>query len=170
MTENKGEIVAKWWAERIHTESGAARALAARLRRADQPSEVLAHEEVNALARALHLRDPIRVALIAQTVAAVTEWGEPLARAFGRKKDERRVLSELRFQRILRAEGDDLRRALRRALPLADHRCDVARLGNDLYWWSETTRAGWCFEYFGVARPDKTTPHDETDETEENPE
>lgn len=165
MTDDKGAIIARWWAEHIHAETGAARALAARLRRADLTPEVLAHAEVIALAGALGLRDPKRLALIAQTVAVVKDRGESLPRAFGATRNDRKALSELRFQRLLRADLDGLRRGLRRALPMVDHRCDVAALGRDLFYWGEDVRTRWCFDYFGGMAPAPYVPDPEETET-----
>ncbi|WP_227284944.1 type I-E CRISPR-associated protein Cse2/CasB [Boseongicola sp. H5] len=164
MTKAKGSIIGLWWATHIHAQTGAARALGARLRRAERLSEVLANAEVIDLGRDLCLSDPARLALIAQTVAAVKERGESLPRAFGRESGDRRLLSELRFQRLLRADPDGLRRGLRRALPLVDHRCDVAALGSDLFHWGEHVRTRWCFDYFGGTAPPRLTP--ETEETD----
>ncbi len=155
-----------WWQNHIHAETGAARAFAARLRRAASPAEVLSEEQVFELGAKLKLRDPARLALIAQVLASVKEHHSlPVARAFGRKSHDRRHLSELRFRRILSAQGDaELSRALRRALPLVGARCDVARLGRDLFWWTEETRIEWCFQYFGAASDASNQPETAQDE------
>lgn len=150
---DKGTIALDWWRREIHAETGPARALAARLRRTSSPVEVLAEPAVFRLSQGLDLRDPARLTLIAQVLAVVkTHDGVPVARAFGR--GESPALSQLRFQRLIRATAPtELSRALRRALPMVDAGCDVARLGQDLYWWNEDVRIRWCFDYFGAAAP-----------------
>ena len=63
-------------------------------------------------------------------------------------------MSELRFQRLIRTtDPEDLAVALRRALPLVGHACNVATLGSDLLHWNEDTRIRWCFHYFGATAP-----------------
>src|SRR5690606_10000516 len=74
-------------------------------------------------------------------------------------KDDQRLLSNLRFQRLIRASDDDaadpaaLAMALRRALPLIGNSCNVAMLGEDFLYWSEPTRIRWCFDYVGRPQP-----------------
>jgi len=62
------------------------------------------------------------------------------------------VLSHLRFQRLMRAQGDELTALMRRAIGMADRRCNVAALASDLLNW-EATRPRWCFHYFGADAP-----------------
>jgi CRISPR system Cascade subunit CasB len=57
---------------------------------------------------------------------------ETLARRVGGAEP---VLSSLRFQRLLRAEGEELTDHLRRAIIMADRRCNVAALAADLLNW-----------------------------------
>ena len=68
-----GAIALGWWSANLNADTGAARGLSARLRRACGPAEVLAHREVFELSVALQMRDPVRLALIAQTLAYVSE-------------------------------------------------------------------------------------------------
>ena len=99
---------------------------------------------------------PDTLALIAMVLARVKEdAGGRLASSFGRMVDaDRRLLSELRFQSIVRArEARILARLLRRALPLVQERAEVAPLAQDLFRWTDDTRARWCFEYYGAAAP-----------------
>lgn len=61
---------------------------------------------------------------------------------------ERPMLSELRFRSLLRLETtDELFRGLRRALPLVEHKTSVVQLANDVFWWSDTTRKRWAYNY-----------------------
>ncbi|MCC5993019.1 MAG: type I-E CRISPR-associated protein Cse2/CasB [Rhodobacteraceae bacterium] len=159
-TQGRGATIAQWWRDNLAArDSGRARALAARLRRADM-TEALAQAEVHALARRIglgrHPADAARLARLVQVLAHLREdAGQSLAARLGGPDPK---LSNLRFQRLLRAEGDDLTTALRRALPMVDRRCNVARLGQDmLNWdhpeWGDRVRAEWCFDYFGAPPP-----------------
>jgi CRISPR system Cascade subunit CasB len=157
---NFSETILEWWRENIaNRESGRARALAARLRRAGV-IETLAEPEVHILAQRLGLgrseRDAAQIVRLVQALAEVRE-NDPqrLARRLGGPEP---AMSSLRFQRLLRSRGEELTTALRRALPMVDRRCNVAQLGRDLLNWDDErcgdrTRAEWCFEYFGVLPP-----------------
>ena len=157
MSATRADTIHRWWALNIgNREVPAARALSARLRRASR-IEALAEPAVQGLGRALSLQDPVALAGLAQALANVrTSTGKPLARALG--AGEPPALSTLRFQRLIRAGGDELPAALRRALPMVDHACNVGALGSDLLLWShpehgDSVRARWCFQYFGAAAP-----------------
>lgn len=154
----KGPVAARWWRERLaNRESGAARGLMARLRRADALG-VLAEPAVQALARDLGLGPKHAGVLIrlAQVLAELREdASETLARRLGGAEP---VMSHLRFQRLLRAEGDEATTALRRAVLMADRRCNVDRLAADLLvWehpeWGEAARRRWIFDYFAAPQP-----------------
>lgn len=151
-----GSIILGWWARELgDRQSAAARGLAARLRRAG-PVDALAERAVHDLAQQLELRDGAQLAFLVRLLAEVREHeGRPLARGLGGAEP---AMSELRFQRLMRAEGDELPEALRRAIILADRRCNVARLGADLLHWGEDVRRRWCFEYYGVEAPQSATP------------
>ena len=152
-TRSEGAAVLGWWARQIGERNSAlARGQAARLRRAG-PSEVLAEPCVHDLARALGVHDPARLVPLVQVLAAVRgHVPQTLARRLG--AGETPALSALRFQRLMRDEGADLATALRRALPMVAHECNVAVLGGDLLHWNDATRARWCFHYFGAAAPE----------------
>lgn len=147
-----GAIALGWWSTAIgQRDSPAARALAARLRRA-APLAVLSEPRVQELARSLDLgpekvTEIIRLAVL---LAEVRETApEPLA---GRLGGAEPVLSQLRFQRLLRAEDEDLTAQLRRAISMADRRCNVAALASDLLHW-DSARPRWCFQYYGADVP-----------------
>jgi len=60
----------------------------------------------------------------------------------------------LRFQQLMRAEGEALTTALVRALPMAGNACNAGALGADIYFWTDDTRTRWTFDYFGAAAPE----------------
>lgn len=149
-----GAIALGWWAREIAPRDiPAARDLSARLRRA-APLAVLCEPSVQDLGAALGLRalQADRLVQIATLLAEVRDnSAETLARRLGGQEP---VLSPLRFQRLLRAEGNELTDHLRRAIIMADRRCNVAALAADLLNW-EAARPRWCFHYFGADAPAK---------------
>lgn len=148
---SEGRIIFDWWRKNIEDrQSGRARALAARLRRAG-PVEALAEPEVHDLARALDLRDGARLARLVTLLAEVRTHAPQTL--MGRLGGPDPALSPLRFQRLMRASEEELPDALRRAIELAERSCNVATLGEDLLFWSERTRVRWSFQYFGAAAP-----------------
>lgn len=134
-----------WWQDAIASRDKArARALAARLSRADL-IEVLAEPEVYQLGSILKLLDdPLCLARIAQVLASVRhESPLSFARAAGK------VLSPSRFERLLRARDDELVVQIRRALPMIDRSCDPVRLARDIQRWNDQTRVRWVMDFHG---------------------
>lgn len=160
----RAEICADWWRRSLaNRDSGAARALAARLRRATG-LEVLVEPAVQDLARRLGFAaaDAERLLRLVQVLAELRETdAAPLARRLGG------VLSPLRFQRLMRAQDDAFVTQLRRALVMADRRCNAHRLAGDLLAWEhsdrgDAVRAQWCFDYFGGSLDGATATSEET--------
>jgi CRISPR system Cascade subunit CasB len=163
VSETGSEILG-WWRKNLRPteDTSAARALRARLRRASAPEEALAEEAVFQLTEPLPwLRSrPNALATLVQVLARVeSHQGSRLAAQLGHSagSDGSRRMSALRFQRLLRTPATDLATALRRALPLADNSCNVARLGQDMLDWDqpergEQVRIDWCFDYFNATR------------------
>lgn len=145
-----GKTILSWWAKALDRDAPRGRALSARLRRAT-PVEVLCEPEVHALAQSLDLRDADRLVRMVTVLAEVRDHtNATLATRLGGADP---VLSTLRFQRLLRASGDEIAIGLRRAIPMAGRACNVAALGQDLLFWGENTRTKWCFHYFGADAP-----------------
>ena len=177
MSEAKlpGMVCAAWWRQTFADDDGAARAARARLRRCATPAEALTIESVhdlNAQLRAAEYRPGAdRLALVAIMLAYVSEEGNHrLAEAFGRRrlKDSPRLLSELRFQALVRiTEQRELVAPLRRAMAVVRGTpLRVAELAADLYFWNERTRIAWCFQYYDSsnAAPEQGEFHlEETD-------
>ena len=140
-----------WWSQALaDRQSGRARALAARLRRAT-PVAALAEPEVHDLAHRIGLRDAARLARLVTLLAEVrTHVPQTLMHRIGGPEP---ALSPLRFQRLMRASDEELPDALRRAIVAADRTCNVAPLGEDLLFWSEKTRGRWSFQYFWADTP-----------------
>lgn len=84
-----------------------------------------------------------------------------------------RKLSALRFQALMtaldRGSGEEKMRALRRAMAMAaDLDFNVRTFARDLMNWSDATRIGWTFDYFGGYRqpvaPEAATQSTESEE------
>ncbi|WP_158275507.1 type I-E CRISPR-associated protein Cse2/CasB [Maritimibacter sp. 55A14] len=147
---DKGKAILSWWSRALDRKTARGRALSARLRRAS-PIELLCEPEVHELAKDLETRDAERLVRIVTVLAEVREnSGAHLARVLGGSEP---ILSHLRFQRLMRSNDNELASGLRRAIRMADHRCNVAALGEDLMFWNERTRTRWCFQYFGADAP-----------------
>ncbi|AHJ63206.1 Hypothetical protein GbCGDNIH3_1379 [Granulibacter bethesdensis] len=151
-----GTIAFEWWAEYLEPRdpNTAARALSARLRRAD-PIKALCEPAVHQLAQALCVsggeRETEKLVRLACLLAEVREDdAAPLAHRLGGKEP---VLSRGRFEKLIRAEGENLTDLMRRAIVMADRRCNVGALARDLWYWNDKTRTDWCFGYFHADAP-----------------
>lgn len=157
------KIIRDWWRQRIGArESSAARALAARLNRGDA-IDCLAESAVYDLGKALGLlRQPEKLLPLVRVLAAVREdRSGPLARRLGE------ALSPLRFERLIRAEGEELAEMIRRCLPMVDRACEVGRLGADLLAWDDTIRVRWAIDYHGGRQPESATAEPDTSAPDE---
>jgi len=164
---SRGETAATWWRERIAPrDDTAARGLAARLRRAGDIA-TLAEPAVQDLARRLGIgpagaRD---LARLARLLAELRE--DDRATLATRLGGPEPVLSTLRFQRLLRARGEEFEPQLRRAIAMAERRANVARLAGDiLAWehpeWGDDARTRWCFDYFRAPAPENAPSSEES--------
>lgn len=162
MTTEWGSVVRDWWRAHLSDSGpGSARGLAARLRRGSDV-DILSEREVHNLAQSLRMARADRAVVLVRLVRVLAELrgggNTPLARRLG---GDDPVLSTARFQRLLRASGDDLTTALIRALrslPPDGRACNIAMLGRDLLDWGDTTRARWTFDYFHTDAPETLHP------------
>lgn len=163
MTDDIGKKLLAWWREALRPadDTSAARALRARLKRADA-LEVLAQPQVHDLvAAAPWLRhQPKGLIRVVQGLAHVERNdSSSLARVLG---GDPPAMSRARFERLIRSEADELPRALRRAISLTEGGCNVALLGRDMLNWDhpeagEKIRRDWYFDYFNAARTNAAT-------------
>ncbi|MDR5653473.1 type I-E CRISPR-associated protein Cse2/CasB [Ruixingdingia sedimenti] len=160
-----GQIALGWWKQylRPDEDTGPARALRARLRRADHVTDVLAEGRVIELQDRLDRRtDPLVLAALAQVLAHVERHeGRRIAQGFG--AGDPKALSPLRFQRLIRSgDRQELATGLRRALPSIGRACNVAALAEDILFWGAKPRIRWCFDYYGAAPPRPAAGEEET--------
>lgn len=164
--EEIGPAIRSWWqTELADRQSGAARALTARIRRGTG-IEIVAEPGVQRLARILGSRDAARLIGLVRVLAELRGSAQSsLPRILGGDAPK---LSPARFQNLMRAEGEDLTAALIRAIralgPADARACAIAALARDLWFWDDRTRARWAFDYFGAPHPEAlhATP-EETD-------
>lgn len=172
MSASVETVLLGWWRNNLRPieDTGRARALRARLRRAKGPLEVLAEPEVHDLVEAVPwLRHrPEALVRAAQGLALVDDHrAETLAKRLG--QGDPPALSALRFEKLVRVQAADLTRALRRVLPMVDDSCNVVRLGRDLLDWDhpergERLKKEWYFDYFGASRIAATPDEDKEDD------
>ncbi len=176
--DDVGDVCYRWWRQALGPETGRGRAARARLRKAASAVEAIQVEETFELYKALDRKpDTETLALIAISLAQIKEnTAQKAAERFGRKNGDTRLLSDLRFQRLVRTpDPAELVTPLRRALKVIDDRANICDLARDLYYWNEETRIRWCFEYYGggPVPTNETHPapeHTETDKTKANKE
>lgn len=154
---NVSAVCHNWWRQHIDLDTGYARACRAHLRRARSPIEALGIEATHDLNTKLaaiekSLRNsPGRLAVIVVALAHVNAAVEdPVASSFGIKRGgDSRALSKVRFASLLKANMKELMVRLPRALSLIDGKANVPRLSSDLFYWGDSVRERWCFEYYG---------------------
>ena len=146
----------RWWRELNPPDgvrSGRQRAALARLRRAAKPVEIMLEPEALKLIARLP-RDRDRVATLIGVLAHVRETDQrTVARAVGRDAldDDKAVLSEGRFRRLLQARQDELLEPMRRLVRLAGGKVNVEDLSGSILYWGDRVRKRWIFDYYGVA-------------------
>ena len=160
------EIIFNWWGRTlVSKDNPAARGNAARLRRAVSESDFLLEPCVHELVSLLDIESVDRAGLLAGTLACVREYeAMNLARKLGQKSNAGKPrMSILRFEKIIRSPNKDLTTYMRRAISMADRKCNVYTLGADLLFWGEHVRNRWCREYFGTPLKPKNTPEIENE-------
>ena len=155
-----GEIVTAWYWANLGQDDGRTRAVRARLRRCESTVEALTIAETHDLFERLreHGRNPQpdQLALLSTVFARIKEIdGDKLAALFGKResKDGARTLSENRFQALIRSRAPrNLLVPLRRSIAILGPNlsCNGRALGEDLFFWDDSIRNRWCFEYFGA--------------------
>ncbi len=174
-----GEVALSWWRAlqgRDESHPRPDRASLARLRRCRQPLDVIDVAAYYGLLRrhgvAASGREADRLAVVAAVLAHVREHrgDKKVARQIGPTAAEADdgVMSEARFRRLLRVQGDDeLLRAMVRLVKMLKGEVNVADLADGILRWNESTRRRWAFAYFdaegaapaGAARPQSTSPN-----------
>lgn len=147
--------------------SGLSNGACAELRRCQSPSEVEMHLEFHRLRWQLqaakligekavenHLQEyqlPLLVGLSAHLRGAgsSSEDSASFAKQLGRKINDRPVLSEIRFRRLMaETKRDDIYVPMIRVLRVLNGNVSLAALWKGLAWWSTSTRRTWAYAYY----------------------
>lgn len=158
-----GDVAAEWWAELVPEDGakpalGWKRATLARLRRANEPLEVLMEPYALRLVQKLPAfrESPYRVAVLAGILAVVrADSSERVTRLLGRRSlddTESAKLSESRFRRLLQTPIEDLLYPMRRLVQLAPQSTvNVRHLAESILYWGNRTKQRWIFDYYGAS-------------------
>lgn len=160
---NLGEKAFDWWRRLVPDDEGTMvslghqRAALARLRRAQNPIDVMMEPEALRLIRCFpsHLQD--RAAIVAGVLAFVKEYdASHIIHSVGRKdidKNESVPLSESRFRRLMQLHAGELLDPMRRLVRLNKGRANVYNLAQSiLSWGDDWVKKQWILEYYGVER------------------
>ncbi len=147
-------ILTHWW-QGLEKDKGTR----AELRRCDSPEKVMFHPAFPRLCTKLkpllekEWNWQIRVATVIGLLSHIKQI-EPnkqtlaLQMANGKKIENRPIVSELRFRRLLQREHDDLYGAMIRILKMLDHTANLPDLMASVFYWGDEVRKRWAFDYF----------------------
>ena len=167
-SQRPGAIAMGWWSRHIAPrENAAARGLSARLRRAAGPITVLCEPEVHELARDLRF-GPEKADRLVQLVCLLAELREHHSRRLPQLLGGAEpVMSNARFEKLMRSQGGELTSRMRRAILMSERSCNVASFADDLIYWNDKTRNRWFFDYFGVDAPREDAPDNDLGRADE---
>ncbi|MBF0180641.1 MAG: type I-E CRISPR-associated protein Cse2/CasB [Magnetococcales bacterium] len=93
-----------------------------------------------------------RLPAVAALVAMVGEFSHeipPLPEQMARMIGDRKLVSELRFRRLLQCqEPEDLFQSLRRVVRLLDRRVNIPELAAGIHGWGDSIRKEWAYTYY----------------------
>lgn len=145
-----------WWRV-LHGADGARpdRAALTELRRCTDPMDAFFVPAFHRLLRRYPRANHGRLAVAAIVLAHVKEHrdGSPVARRIGPTTvaADDAVVSEARFRRLLRAQGDDeLLRAMVRLVKMLKGGVNAVDLANSILYWGDSVRIRWAFSYFNA--------------------
>lgn len=150
------ELLRDWW-KCLDSDRGGR----AELRRAADSSEVVfapGYHRLVASFAALNRRfSREKLAAVAGLIARIkTDTGDappfPAQMAAQRPGGKNATVSGLRFRRLLVAgDLEDLYPMMIRVLSLLGGEANLADLARSVYWWNESTRKRWAYEYYAAA-------------------
>jgi len=172
--ERPGVVALKWWSALTNPQHGD-RAALARLRRCENGTDTLTIPQAIALGRGLgrlggqDFSDALGLAIV---LAHVKENDpQKLMRAAGWKSfpgekketsagEDRPVLSELRFRRMLQTTRDARIPAFIRLVRILGGKVNVVDVAESFLFWGAKKRQVWAFDYFaaGVSAPSSNDP------------
>ncbi|MES9861948.1 MAG: type I-E CRISPR-associated protein Cse2/CasB [Candidatus Thiodiazotropha sp. LLP2] len=147
-----GEILSSFW-KGLENDKGNR----AELRRCKQPEDVVMISGFHQLCARLKpfMKNEgagweMRIASIAGLLAHVRVLypQKSLAMHMAEFKGDSPVMSELRFRRLLQRDRFDMYGALIRVIRLLDKKANIHDLAKSVYYWGDSERKRWAFEYF----------------------
>lgn len=161
------DIVRKWWRQQLAGDDSAARAARARLRRAHDGQQALMEPAAILLARRLPGREAQALALASVLAHVKGDTPQPLMRALGHRNPpgateaDPPMLARSRFDRLMRADTEELPAMMVRLIRQLGGVASIADLADAMLWWpTDAGRARiqrkWAFDYFAAttANPD----------------
>jgi CRISPR system Cascade subunit CasB len=159
-SDESGTVLLAWW-KGLESDRGE-RAL---LRRASNIAEVAFSPAYHRLlgrlkgeTGAVNREALAAVAGLATHVKTHTEIGGSVARQMATPKigGSGARVSGLRFRRLLAvSDRDELYPLLIRVVRLLDGNVNLLSLANGVYWWNESTRKQWAYDYYSTAPAEK---------------
>lgn len=145
------EILQTWWSELEH-----ARGARATLRKAETPSQIVFCPSFHYLLNQLgHVGKPDTIAAIAGLIAHIKEDAHDAklaAQMAAPKKSGGARISGLRFRRLLATtDRNDLYPLMIRVVRALDGKINLQDLAQSIYWWNESTRKQWAYDYYSAA-------------------
>lgn len=162
----------QWW-RRYCSDDAFDRGVRARLKRCEDFNDLMAIPAALALVRelggassdAVLTRKALRVALVLAHVEK-DDTDRRLMRTLGWKRfyddlknvrdEDRPILNETRFRRVMRLDEDELPLALIRLVRLAKGTANVRNITDALWYWNDSTRRQWAFDYFAAGTASDT--------------
>ena len=152
--DESSQLLLEWW-KNLENNKGE-RAV---LRRAKNPTEVIFspmyHQLLGALQQAGYNVRREALATVCGLAAYVKDTGgEPIAKQMATPKQgsSRVCVSGLRFRRLLAVkEREELYPLMIRIIRLLDKKVNLRSLAQSVYWWNETTKKQWAFDYYSTA-------------------
>lgn len=148
-------ILHLWWKE-LEDQKGER----ARLRRAPSPVEVVFSPAYHRLFRNLPINRE-RLASVAGLVSHVKEdtgfsISLPQQMATRKTGSDNAIVSGLRFRRLLAIpDRNALYPMMIRVIRLLGGRLNLLSLAESVYWWNESTRKEWAYDYYATAPKEK---------------
>lgn len=149
------KVLKDWWSGLDND-----RASRAELRRCKEVTGVYFVPAFHRLIGALspHMREQQswkeRVALIVQILAHVKrdDHSLPVAKQMSQKRGNHNAISQVRFRRLLEDTREELPSSLIRVIGILDGAINIADLAESVYFWGDSVKRKWCFDYYEVSQ------------------
>ena len=144
------QIIIKWWSD-LQNDFGSR----ATLKRCKNATSVIFEQSYHDLYRRIAKTDSVnteeanRLAIICGIISHVTE--NDVSRKIADQmssSNNKRVLSDLRFRRLLEYERNELYIPMIRIVHMLNKKINLNDLIYDIFYWGDEIRKRWCFDYY----------------------